>query len=348
MKKFLNDMSEFDAYYESEREPEKKSRYENWAAAKGMQAVDGLRTSGYLDDIARQHIEGNISSYEAAKLVESYYEVKSDRSVISDEMEADIVASRINILIGEGGFSIGPQELQNIHRTLFEGLFDHAGEYRTRNILKKEWVLDGDSVTYGDYRYIAENVERFIKRESFLRYSGMDDEEILSHLTKYVSDLWQVHPFNEGNTRTIAVFAIKYFLYLGFDVDNHVFHENSWYFRNALVRANYTNVRKRVDRTQAFLEEFLSCVLFGYKESKEFHNRDLHIYSTKIPVREFSIGLDEGIKRDIEADPGISRSAMARRHGVSEKTIERHLKTLGYVFEGPSKTGHWVKFPSSS
>lgn len=343
MRKTLNDMSELDTYYEAEREPGKRLKYQNWAAAKGMQAVDGLKTSEYLDEVARKHIEGAITSYEAAKLVESYYEVKSDRKDADDEKEADIVASRINILISEGGFSLAPEELQNIHRTLFDGLIHNAGEYRQRNIMKREWVLDGDTVTYGDYRYIAEGVERVTRRERFLRYSGMDDDEILSHLTQFVSDLWQIHPFPEGNTRTIAVFAIKYFRYLGFDVDNKAFQDNSWYFRNALVRANYTNIRKRVDSEQSYLEDFISSVLFGYKEGMDFHNRNLHIYAAKYSPRAFSVGLDEGIKSDIAADDGISRAEMARRHGVSEKTIERHLKKLGFVFDGPSKTGHWTR-----
>ena len=336
-------MSEFDEYYHSVAEPEKRKRYENWAASKGMQAVDGLKTSGYLDEVARRNIEGDVSSYEAVKLVETYYEVKGDGEDLRDEKEADIVSSRINMLISDGGFSLVPEELSHIHRILFEGLMDNAGAYRGRNILKHEWVLDGDTVTYGDYRYIPDSLERQIRRERFLRYSGMDSDEMLSNLTRCVSDIWQVHPFPEGNTRTVAVFAIKYFCYLGFDVDNRVFQDNSWYFRNALVRANYTSVRKHVDSDTSYLEDFLSCVLFGLPEGKEFHNRMLHVRSMDHHVKPTPADLDGKIRSDIAEDDTVSRRMMAGRHHVSEKTIERHLKKLGYVFEGPSKTGHWVQ-----
>ena len=336
-------MSEFDEYYHAVAEPEKRKRYQNWAASKGMQAVDGLKTSEYLDEVARRNIEGDISSYEAVKLVESYYEVKEDREDLLDEKEADIVSSRINMLISDGGFSLVPEELSNIHGVLFAGLIANAGAYRDRNIMKHEWVLDGDTVTYGDYRYISDNLERYIKRERFLRYPGMDSDEMLTHLTRFVSDIWQVHAFPEGNTRTVAVFTIKYFRYLGFDVDNRVFQDNSWYFRNALVRANYTSVRKNVGADSSYLEDFLSCVLFGLPDGKEFHNRMLHVRSMDFHVSTPPPDLDAMIRSDIAEDDTVSRSTMAKSHHVSEKTIERHLKKLGYVFEGPSKTGHWVK-----
>lgn len=336
-------MSTFDEYYHSVAEPEKRKRYENWAASKGMQAVDGLKTSEYLDKVARMNIEGDITNYEAVKLIESYYEVRGDREDSDAEKEADIVSSRINMLISDGGFSLVPEELSNIHGTLFHGLIRNAGMYRDRNFIKHEWVLDGDTVTYGDYRYISDNLERMIKRERLLRYSGMEPEEMLVHLTKCISDIWQVHAFPEGNTRTVAVFAIKYFRYLGFDVDNRIFQDNSWYFRNALVRANYTSVRKHVDSDKSFLENFLSCILFGMPEGREFHNRMLHIRSTEYHIPSTPANLDEMILADISNDDTVSRRTMAARHHVSEKTIERHLKKLGFVFEGPSKTGHWIR-----
>jgi len=342
----LSDMSVFDTNYEAEKEPQKRAKYETWAAAKGMQAVDGLSTSPYLDEVARRNIEGDLTSYEAAKLIESYYEVRSDREALSDQAEADIVASRINILLNEGGFSLVPEELAHIHRTLFLGVREDAGIYRNRNFIKKEWILDGDSVIYGDYRYISDGVERYIRRERLLRYGSMEDEEMLVHLTKCISDLWQVHPFSEGNTRTIAVFAIKYFRYLGFNVDNRVFQEHSWYFRNALVRANYTHARKHIDADKSFLESFLSCVLFGW-QGQEFHNRNLHILVGPLSFPDPEHTLDASLLADISADPSVTRAEMADRHNVSAKTIERHLKKLGFSFEGPSKTGHWVRQESN-
>ena len=334
-------MSELDLHYQSEKEPGKRQKYQNWATAKGLQQVDGLTTSPYLDRVAEDHIEGRITSAQAIGLIDSYYEVAGDREAAEEHREADMVSARINALIGESAFTLAPEELQNIHGRLFEGVFDHAGQFRTQNFIKREWVLDGDTVTYGDYRYIGDNLERFVRRERLLRYATMDSDEAVSHLTKFVSDIWQVHPFNEGNTRSVAVFAIKYFRSLGFDTDNSAFQVHSWYFRNALVRANYTSVRKHVDADRSYLEDFLTSVLLGAQ--KEFRNRDLHIYADNLAVRDSLSGesLDKAILRMVEANPHITRQQMAAKCGTSVKTIERHLKALGIIFEGPAKTGRW-------
>lgn len=329
--------------YLKEDEPDGIQKSENWATAKGLQQVDGLETSTYLDEIAERHIKGDISSYEAARLIDTYYEVQADRNVIEEHREADIVAARINILIGEIAFNLAPEELRNIHFRLFDGVYAHAGHFRERNIMKHEWVLDGDTVTYGDFRNIDDILERCVRKERLTRFSSLDDEQILSHLADFVSSLWQAHPFEEGNTRTVAVFAIKYFRLLGFDVDNTVFEKNSWYFRNALVRANYTNIRKKVDADKSYLEEFLSCILYG-NPKKEFLNRNLHILAGRTNLDKVPQGnaLDNSILQNIASNPYITRKALAGKHGVSEKTIERHLKQLGILFEGASKTGHWV------
>ena len=334
-------MNEFDLHYQGEKEPRKRQKYENWATAKGLQQVDGLTTSPYLDKVAEEHIEGRITSTEAIGLIDSYYEAAGDREKFGEHREADKVSARINALIGESAFTLSPEELRNIHKRLFEGVFNHAGQFRTRNFVKREWVLDGDSVTYGDYRYIGDNLERFVRRERLLRYGSMENDEAVSHLAQFVADIWQVHPFNEGNTRCVAVFAIKYFRSLGFDTDNSAFREHSWYFRNALVRANYTSIRKKADANRTFLEGFLASVLLG--EYKEFRNRDLHIYADSLSVRRTLSGeaLDKAIVQMVELNPRITRQEMASRCGTSVKTIERHLKALQIVFEGPAKTGRW-------
>ena len=139
-----------DYQYIHQQEPDKSTRYANWQAAKGLQDVDGLKTSDYLDKVAADNIEGKISAYEAKDLIDTYYDVKEDREKDSLSEEADKVASRINILIGEIGFLLSLEELKSIHKRLFEGIFEHAGTYRKNNILKHEWVLDGDTVTYGN------------------------------------------------------------------------------------------------------------------------------------------------------------------------------------------------------
>ena len=333
-------MSDLDLHYQAEKEPQKKERYGNWATAKGLQQVDGLETSAYLDQVAADNIEGKISAYEAIKLVDSYYEVKGDREADDPYEEADKVAARINAIIGESGFTLCPEELQQIHRRLFEGVFDHAGQFRTMNFIKREWVLDGGTVTYGDFHYIRENLERRVWRERNTYYATLDEDVAIFRLARFVSDIWQTHPFNEGNTRSVAVFAIKYFRSLGYDVDNTAFHNNSWYFRNALVRANYTSVKKKVDADLSYLESFLESVLLG--KGGEFHNRDLHIYADRQPQLMSGTDLDKAIMKEIQVNPHITRAEMAEKYHTSQKTIERHLKELGIRFEGPAKTGHWV------
>jgi len=335
-------MSQFDSYYQSIQEPEKKQKYNNWSISKGLQQVDGLSTSPYLDKIAADNIEGRLSAADAVKLVDSYYQVKAGQNEIEAYKEADMVSVRINEILENGGFTLSVEELKDIHRQLFERILENAGEFRPNNIFKREWVLDGGSVTYGDARNIIGNIEGYIRRERVTRYSSLDDEAIFWHLARFVSDIWRTHPFSEGNTRTTAVFAIKYFRSMGFEIDNTPFLNNSWYFRNALVRANYTNIPKKVDSDLSYLEEFLFCALTG--KHGIFRNRDLHIYSKRTGFNLSPSGndLDKTILHEINKDITITRKALAEKTLTSEKTIERHLKSMGITFTGPSKTGHWV------
>ena len=91
--------------------------------------------------------------------------------------------------------------------------------------------------------------------------------------------MWQIHAFGEGNTRTTAVFTIQYLRSLGFDVDNDQFARHSWYFRNALVRANYHNIAKGIDYSPIYLERFFRNLLLG--EQWDLRNRYLHIHPTE-------------------------------------------------------------------
>lgn len=335
-------MSEFDSYYQNIEEPDKRQKYNNWSISKGLQQVDGLSTSPYLDKLASDNIEGRISSSDVTRLVNSYYEVKADRKEVDEYKEADIVSARINEILSSGGFTLSLEEYKSIHKRLFDGVIDNAGEFRSNNIYKREWVLDGDTVTYGDVSNIESNIESCIRGERLTRYSSMDDEEIYFHLSRFVSELWKAHPFSEGNTRTTAVFAIKYFRSRGYDIDNRPFQNHSWYFRNALVRANYSSIPKKVDTDLSFLEEFLTCAITGRVGT--FRNRDLHIYARRTGLDKSSSGdsLDNAILKEICKNRQITRKQLAEKFLTSEKTIERHLKKLNISFEGPAKTGHWL------
>ena len=262
--------------YLKESEPDKANKGYAWSTAIGLQAVDGLKTSEYLIDTAIQNIEGKITMREAQELINSYYEERPAH--FSDEErteEADKVSSRIAGLLSETAFSFSPNEYISIHRKLFMGIYSHAGKIRDYNITKKEWVLDGATVMYGSASELIATLEYDFSQEKAFSYKGLSMEEIIHHLAVFISRLWQIHIFEEGNTRTTAVFFIKYLRMLGFTATNDIFAENAWYFRNALVRANYTNLQKGIYETTEYLEVFLRNLLLG--ERNELHNRNLHI-----------------------------------------------------------------------
>ena len=263
----------FEEYYK-QLEPSKKEKGNAWNTAIGLQAVDGLKTSEYLKDTAIRNIEGEISFEEAQELLNTYYEHKPEKDDNRTE-EADKVSARIAAVLSEKAFTFTPNQYLSIHKRLFNGIFDHAGTIRDYNVTKKEWVLDGDTVTYGSALDLKETLEYDLSVEREFSYKGLDIDEVIKHLARFVSNLWQIHVFKEGNTRTTAVFFIKYLRTLGFEATNDIFAENAWYFRNALVRANYSNLQKGIHETTEYVEIFLRNLLLD--ENNELHNREMHI-----------------------------------------------------------------------
>lgn len=271
-KKWQLELSE----YIRQEEPEKKEKSEAWQTAIGLQAVDGLRTSEYLLETAKDHIEGKIGIDAAQKRIQSYYEERKDRQEAeADAREADIVSARITALLGVRTFHFSPAEWQEIHRKLFSGVFDHAGQIRSYNISKKEWVLKGETVLYAAYDSIPATMAYDFNVEKAFSYRELSLQEIVNHIAKFTSDIWQIHPFCEGNTRATAVFIIKYLKALGFQVSNDAFSKHSWYFRNALVRANYNDLQNGVAATTKYLELFFENLLLDRKH--ELKNRQLHL-----------------------------------------------------------------------
>ena len=262
--------------YLKESEPKKAHKSYIWSTAIGLQAVDGLKPSKYLIDTAIQNMEGKITMKEAQSLIDSYYKEKPYH-LFDDERteEADKVSFRIAEILSETAFSFSPNEYISIHRKLFQGIYKHAGKIREYNITKKEWVLDGASIMYGSASELRATLEYDLSQEKEFNYKGLSMDGIIHHLAVFISRLWQIHIFGEGNTRTTAVFFIKYLRTLGFSTINDVFAENAWYFRNALVRANYTNLQKGIHETTEYLEVFLRNLLLN--EKNELHNKNLHI-----------------------------------------------------------------------
>lgn len=240
-------MTDFDEYIRQE-EPGRQQRAYAWRTAIGLQEVDGLKPSEYLKETARKHIEGDIGIDEAQRLIKSYYQSKTFRTPDDDgKEEADVVSSHIAKLLGEQSFAFSVVGLTSIHRRLFEGVFKFAGKIRDYDITKKEWVLRGDTVLYVNSGDIRMALEYDLEQERRFVYAGLTHDRMVEHIAAFVSGIWQIHPFGEGNTRTTAVFTIKYLRSIGFHVENDLFANNSWYFRNALVRANYRNAVKGIE-----------------------------------------------------------------------------------------------------
>ena len=261
--------------YMKQSEPGIKEKGYAWHTAIGLQSVDGLKPSKYLIDTAISNIEGKISIEDAQELLNAYYEQNPENRVGDRTEEADKVSLRIAKLLSEKAFSFTPNEYLSIHRKLFTGIYKHAGTLRNYNITKSEWVLDGATVLYGSASELRATLENDFSEEKKFSYKDLSMGEIIRHLAIFVSRLWQIHIFGEGNTRTTAVFFIKYLRTLGFDVTNDIFAENAWYFRNALVRANYNDLKNNVHETTEYLELFLRNLLLN--EKNELHNRSMHI-----------------------------------------------------------------------
>lgn len=267
--------------YIRESEPDKRDKGYVWHTAIGLQAVDGLKTSEYLARTAIRNIEGEISFEEANALLQDYYEANPSRNADDRTEEADKVSAKIAAVLSEKAFSFTPNEYLSIHRKLFTGIYSHAGCVRDYNITKKEWVLDGATVLYGSATELRATLDYDFSEEKKFSYRNLSMDEIIHHLAVFISRLWQIHVFEEGNTRTTAVFFIKYLQTLGFDVTNDIFAENAWYFRNALVRANYNDLKNGIYETTEFLELFLRNLLLN--EHHQLHNRTLHISGTLKP-----------------------------------------------------------------
>lgn len=262
--------------YIRQGEPDKAAKSEAWQTAIGLQDVDGLKTSEYLLETAKEHIEGKINIDAAQKRIQNYYEERGERKETEDETkEADIVATRITRILSEPAFQFSPAEWLTIHRRLFESVFDHAGQIRPYNITKKEWVLNGDTVFYASCDSIKDTLDYDFSIEKKFSYKGMSVSDAAGHVAKFTADIWQIHPFCEGNTRATAVFIIKYLKTFGFEVSNEVFAKHSWYFRNALVRANYNNFKKGIHATSKYLQLFFENLMMD--RHHELKNKYLHV-----------------------------------------------------------------------
>ena len=273
----------FDEYIRQGK-PSQKEKALNWETAIGLQAVDGLRVSDYLRETAQKHIEGEISSDDVKRRIREYYQTKTKREPDDDErQEADSVSSNIQEILATNTLDFSVRGYMALHRKIFDGVFKHAGQLRKCDISKKEWVLEWDTVDYLFWQDLHRALEYDIAKEREFSYKGISQDDLIKHIARFTSDLWQIHAFGEGNTRTTAVFIIQYLRSLGFEVTNDMFAKHSWYFRNALVRANYKSAVKGIDYSPIYLERFFRNLLLD--EQWDLQNRYLHIH----PSEEWSV-----------------------------------------------------------
>ena len=370
----INEFASFDEYLR-QGEPSQKESAENWKTAIGLQAVDGLQPSAYLIDVAKRNIEGEITLDETRKLIDSYYQSKTVRTPKDeDEEEADKVSANIAKILASKTFAFNTNGYVSLHRRIFEGVFKHAGEIRQYDISKKEWVLEGDSVNYLNWEDLRRALDWDIEQEKNFSYKGLTDDEKIEHIAKFISGIWQIHAFREGNTRTTAIFTIQYLRSLGYEVNNEMFAKHSWYFRNALVRANYRNINKDIEYSPIYLVRFFRNLLLG--ESWVLKNRYLHINPTdewkvqprlatpQVPhtphqkvdrkggQKTEKVGRKGGQKTKesilslIASDPFVTTNEMSKRLKINRSAISKHIKKLkeDHIIEriGPDKGGKWL------
>lgn len=304
----------------------------------GLQDVDHLENSDYFLSESERYISGEISLDELHNNINEYYKNKPEDK--SRTREADGVSARIATLLSDDSFSFTVGQLLSIHRFLFDGILDHPGQLRKYNFTKSEWVLNGDTVIYGDYRELEATLQYDFKTEKEFKYKGLSINKIIDHLAIFISNLWQIHAFEEGNTRTIAVFVIKYLRTLGFDVTNDIFAKNAWYFRNALVRANYNDFRNCAFEDRSYLVLFLRNLLLG--EENELKSRKLHVIYGSMLAEESRENKIIGLMR---SDPSITIEEIASYIDYSVRTVKSIIKSLEELKlirrVGGKKLGEW-------
>lgn len=334
-------MNNFEEYLR-QGEPNKAEKAKVWKTAIGLQEVDGLKPSDYLISAARQNIEGDITIEEVKQRIDSYYQQNPIIDTKNRTEEADKVSANITKLLSERSFAFTVAGFMAVHRRIFDGVYKFAGKIRDYNITKKEWVLQGDTVLYVSAPDLRKAIEYDIEQEKQFNYVGLSMEQVVNHLAKFVSGLWQIHPFGEGNTRTVAVFTIQYLRSMGFKVENNLFADHSWYFRNALVRANYQNIQKGVTRNPEYLERFFRNLLLG--EKNELKNREMHVQFADT-VKSNNDTVNDTVFSLIKQNNKITATQISERLNISLSTVKRRIKELKEqkIIEriGSDKTGYW-------
>ncbi len=360
-------IDDFDEYIR-QGEPSQKEKSQIWQTAIGLQQVDGLTPSAYLIETAKENIEGKITIDEVKYRIDSYYKQQTSKKTIEGDRteEADKVSANIAEILSEKTFTFSPSQLLSIHKRLFTGVENitvKVGKVRDYNITKNEWVLNGETVYYASADTINATLDYDFLQEKKFNYKGLSKREIVEHLANFISGLWQIHAFGEGNTRAIAVFTIQYLRTFGFEVENDMFANHSWYFRNALIRANYNDYEHKIYATPEYLMRFFDNLLLG--ENNELKNRHLRINANSEVIENQSVlfNTNEGGQEDglggqkrwsekvvrllklIVEKPTITRKELSEALQINPSAIQKHIENLKnegvIVREGSDKKGFW-------
>ena len=245
-----------------------------WDAAIGLQVVDSLKPSKCLKKLSEENVNGEKTISEVEHELKEYYiEKEKINDINHNELECDLVSTRIVQLLEDEKFKLSVDFLRYIHGYLFKDIYDFAGQFRKIDFSKHELILNNDSALYGDCKTLKESLEYDISLERVKNYKEMNIVEVINNITDFSSRIWQTHPFREGNSRTTAIFIIKYLISLGYQVDNTLFKDKSVYFRNALVRSNYFNNEKNVRDDNSYLIKFYENLLLG--KNNNLQSKDL-------------------------------------------------------------------------
>lgn len=265
--------SSINDYIEAEP-PKNYVKQSQWDMAIGLQEVDSLKPSKYLEKLLQENVTGEKTIYEVEKELKEYYTEKEKNNDINhNELECDLVSTRIVELLQEDNFELSIDYLKYVHKYLFQDVYEFAGEFRKVDFSKHERILNNDSVAYGDYKLLEQSLDYDITLEKNKNYKEMNIVDVINNITDFSSRIWQIHPFREGNTRTTALFIEKYLVSLGYNVDNTLFKDKTVYFRNALVRSNYFNNYLNIKEDNSFLTKFYENLLLG--KNNNLHSKDL-------------------------------------------------------------------------
>lgn len=361
-------LKELGGYFKSP-EPGVRERADAWATAIGLQKVDGLVPSQYLLDLAKRHIEGKLTQRQVSRRINDYYSAKDETNPPDpSKEEPDKVSELIVKVINDGAFEFTPEYYISIHARIFKGVLPFAGRLRKVNIRKREWILRDESVTYGSALTLRASLARCFADEREFDYSRLSARKMIPHFCRFIAQVWQIHPFGEGNTRTTAVFAVKYLRSLGFRTENNMFKDNSWYLRNALVRANFADFRYGVRRDLSFLEAFFRNLLLGENNLLKSRLLLIGMNDSERETMMASIGLaggkgcqkkvvrkrlsKKGCQKTVEKlvgfmrdNPEVTQTDMACALSISRQAVQKHiarLKSAGRIRRiGPDKGGHW-------